>query len=255
MKFKNLSLAMIIALSTLTLFSCKKNSDSNISGFGKVELNLEHKIGLDTLQLITGNYTNANGDDFKINVLKYYLSNFSLTKANGTVVILPETYFLIDAGVKSTALQTFNNVPAGDYSKIDFIVGVDSIRNYTAAHTGVFDHSNGMYINQENGFIFLKLEGTSSKSTEPDKKIYFQVSGAKSPISALRKISISLPDGGLRVRENAKPKMHFNIDPTFLFKGETNINFGLMSVAVGEKAQVIANNYAKGMFVADHIHN
>lgn len=255
MNYKTISLAIVIALNALTLFSCKKNNDTGFTGFGSVELDFDHKIGSASLELETGNYLNANGDDFKVIALKYYLSNFSLTKADGSVVLLPESYLFVDASIASTTLQELKNVPAGDYTKINFTIGVDSLRNYTTSHTGVFDHSNGMFIDNNNGFIFLKLEGTSTKSALADNKLYYQISGAKPPISAIRKTSLSLHNGILKVRENTKPEMHLIVDPSFMFKGANIINFGLMPITVGEDALIIANNYAMGMFVVDHIHN
>lgn len=255
MNYKTISLAMLIASSTITLFSCKKNNDTDFSGFGSVELDFDHKIGSSKLELGTANYFNTIGDDFKVLTLKYYLSNFSLTRADGSVVILPETYLFIDAAIKTTTLQELHNVPAGDYTKINFFIGVDSLKNYTTAHIGVFNQANAMFIDKENGFIFLKFKGTSSKSPQINNQLNYQISGAKSPINALRKISISLPAGGLRVRENAKPEIHFYVDLSFLFKGENNINFGLTPIAFGADALIIANNYAKGMFDVNHIHN
>lgn len=256
MIFKNLSLAMIIALSALTLFSCKKNSDSNFTGSGAVELEFDHKIGTADLELGTGNYLNANGDDFKVTALKYRVSNLTFNSADGSKTVIPESYLLIDAADDKTNLQIIEKIPAGDYVSMDFVIGVDSLRNFAGAQTGSLDPAKGMFWSWNSGYIFVMLEGSSSKSTQIDNKLFFHVGGAKAPNNTVRKITLPFSSGGLRVRANSKPEIHLIVDASYLFKGVANINFATLSgFHGGPNAVTVANNYATGMFRIDHIHN
>ena len=93
--------------------SCKKDA-AEITGTGTVGLEFEHKVRTQALQIGTQSYVNAHGDDFKVSTFKYYISNISFQKADGSKITIPESYLLIDASDISSTLQTIADVPAGD---------------------------------------------------------------------------------------------------------------------------------------------
>jgi len=253
-KFKALAYAMVI----ITLASCKKNNNEEpvTTRLGKVNIEFEHKVGNQNLVLNTGTYTNANGDDFKVTSFKYRIANLTFNKADGNNVTIPESYLLIDAADQKTTLQTIENVPTGDYVSMEFLIGVDSLRNFAGAQTGALDPAKGMYWNWNTGYIFVMFEGTSSKSTQVDKKLFFHIGGAKAPNNTIRKVTLPFPAGGLRIRTNSQPQIHLMVDAASLFSGSANINFATTSgLHGGPNAITIANNYAMGMFKLDHIHN
>lgn len=251
--FKSLTFVALISI----IVSCKKNNNENaITGSGKVNLEFDNVVGTQELELNTGAYTNANGDDFKITTFKYYVSNLTFNKADGSKTFIPESYLLIDVANDTTTLQTIENVPAGDYVSMGFVIGVDSVRNFAGAQTGALDPAKGMFWSWNSGYIFVMLEGSSSKSTQTDNKIFFHVGGAKAPNNTVRKITLPFPAGGLRVRSNSQPEIHLLVDAAYLFKGVSNINFATLSgFHGGPNAMLIADNYAMGMFKLDHIHN
>ncbi|TAH01472.1 MAG: hypothetical protein EAZ15_07285 [Sphingobacteriales bacterium] len=251
--FKSLTCVALICI----IASCKKNNnEETLAGQGKVNLEFENKVGDQELELNTGAYTNANGDDFKITTFKYRISNITFNKADGSKNLIPESYLLIDAADEKTTLQTIEHVPAGDYVSMDFVIGVDSVRNFAGAQTGALDPAKGMYWSWNTGYIFVMLEGSSSKSTQADNKLAFHVGGAKAPNNTVRKVTLPFTAGGLRVRSNSQPEIHLLVDAAYLFKGTTNINFATLSgFHGGSDAVTIANNYATGMFKLDHIHN
>lgn len=249
--FKSLAFAALVC----TILSCKKNNNE-FTGSGKVNLEFDNMVGNQKLELDTGAYTNANGDDFKITTFKYRICNLTFNKADGSKTLIPESYLLIDAADEQTTLQTLDNVPAGDYVSMDFVIGVDSLRNFAGAQIGALDPAKGMYWSWNTGYIFVMLEGSSSKSTAKDNMLMFHVGGAKAPNNTVRKITLPLPAGGLRVRSNAKPEIHLKVDAAAMFKGTSIINFATLNgFHDGSSAVTLANNYAMGMFSVDHIHN
>ncbi len=256
---KSISIFKALAFATLIciIASCKKNTNEEITNsFGKVNLEFDNMLGNQVLELNTGNYINANGDDFKITTFKYYVSNLTFNKADGSQNLIPESYLLIDAADEKTTMQIIENVPAGDYVSMDFVIGVDSVRNFAGAQTGALDPEKGMFWSWNTGYIFVMLEGSSSKSTQVDNKLAFHVGGAKAPNNTIRKITLPFAAGGLRVRSNSQPEIHLFVDAAYLFKGITNINFATLSgFHGGPNGVTVANNYTTGMFKLDHIHN
>ena len=109
---------------SLSFASCKKDNTEIISDQkGNFTLEFENKVNDLPLILNTQNYINANGDNYTISTFKYYISNIKLSRADGTSYSLPESYYLIDASKPSSTLINLRDIPAGDYTKISYLIG------------------------------------------------------------------------------------------------------------------------------------
>ncbi len=133
---------VLCTLLTLAFTSCKKEEVINSNEKGSFTIEFENKVNGVPLVLNTQNYQNSNGESFNISTFKYYVSNIRLTKADGSFYTIPESYFLIDAAKLSSLLNNIKDIPAGDYTKISFIIGVDKERNLAGAQTGALDPRN-----------------------------------------------------------------------------------------------------------------
>ena len=220
-------------------------------------IEFEHQVNGAAMALNTTTYKNALGEDFKINIFKYYVSNIKLTKTDGTVYLVPESYFLIDQAKEDSKLITVRDVPTGDYNRIEYTIGVDYARNFAGAQTGALDPMNGMFWTWNSGYIFVKLEGTSPQSTATNQALTFHIGGVLDPNNTIRTFSTEINAANpLRIRTDQKPDMHFIVNAASLFTGTSNISFGTLNFTMGGAASVlVANNYAKGLFRLDHIHN
>jgi hypothetical protein len=176
---------MSIVVVAIVLSSCKKDNndttttttattattgstyDSGITftSNGKLTIAFNHTFGNQALALAPQSYVTAANDTVKFTQLLYYISNVTLTSANGTKVNLGN-YNLVGylAGQSSTVV--LNNIPAGRYTAVSYTIGVDSIANSTGVHTGALDPSNGMYWTWSTGYVFIRLKGRfSSQNT------------------------------------------------------------------------------------------
>ncbi len=256
MNFKNI---LIVLFTILTVFftSCKKTEPINIAEKGSFTLEFENKVGNLPLVLNTQSYNNANGDSFTISSFKYYVSNITLTNTNGLVYTLPENYILADASKPESLTTKLTNIPAGDYTKLAFTIGVDRERNFAGAQTGALDPTLGMFWTWNSGYIFVKLEGTSPQSTRANKSLIFHIGGVIDPNNTIRTFSTDFNNGNmLRIRSNKNPDLHFKVNAASLFTGNQNINFANLNFTMGgANSVIVANNYANGLFKLDHIHN
>lgn len=236
--------------------SCKKDTtEPDTTSTGSFEIEFEHRVGNQPFVLNSQSYLNANGDDFKVNVFKYYVSNLVLVKDDGSETVVPETYFLIDASDAASRFQQLNHIPAGDYKAIRFTVGVDSLRNHSGAQTGALDPARGMFWTWNSGYIFLMFEGSSTMSTAPGQKLTFHIGGSKAPNNTVRTVTQNF-NTLLRIRKDSRPELHFFVDVAALFKGVNTVEFSKFNFTMGgANAVIVADNYAKGMFRLDHIHN
>lgn len=257
-KMKISKYLMALLCPILLLSACKKNAEElPEDAKSSFTIEFEHQVNGAALALNTTTYKNARGEDFKINVFKYYVSNIKLTKTDGSSYLIPESYFLIDESKSSSKMITITDVPTGDYIKIEYTIGVDYARNFAGAQTGALDPINGMFWTWNSGYIFVKLEGTSPQSTAANNLLTFHIGGVVDPNNTIRTYSTEISAANpLRIRSDARPNMHFIVNAAALFMGTTDVSFATLNVTMGgPNSVIVANNYAKGMFRLDHIHN
>lgn len=134
-------------------------------------------------------YSLNNTDTLVINRFKYYISHIQLTNTEGKTIIPENQYYLIDiADEKSSSIQL--NVPAGNYTGIRFLLGVDSIRNVSGVQTGSLDPLHGMFWTWNSGYIMAKLEGTASSSMIAGKQFTYHIGGFRKHQNTTRLIQL-----------------------------------------------------------------
>ena len=256
----------IAAISVIILFaSCKKDDapvyNNNVRGELSVEF--DNINGSSDLFLNTGSYTNSSGETYKVTKLKYYVSNFSFTKTDGTVYTVPQdsSYFLVDESTGED--QVVLNVPEGEYSNVTFLLGVDSLRNTMdiTQRTGVLDptaEGADMYWGWNSGYIFFKMEGTTSASADGVFQYHIGgFGGYSSPtINNIKTISLDLTERGMpQVKAGKETNIHLMIDVAKFFDGVNTISLAANPLIMFDPySTVIADNFP-GMFRHDHTEN
>lgn len=265
---------LIVSLLTTILFiACKKDKmevyDPNVKS--ELTLKFDNIVGDKELQLNTGSYTNASGEQFSISVLQYFISNIELTTKDGRTYTLPqlESYFLVkeqDLASQNIKIQ----VPEGEYKTLKFVIGVDSLRSTKpiSERPGVLDPANyapgheGMYWSWNSGYIFYKMEGTSAAApADPsgNKKFRFHIGlfgGYSSPtLNNIKTKTIDLSVAGApKVKMGKKPSVHILHDVLKSMEGHTKVSLAeYPTVMVNPFSANIANNYVEG-FMHHHTH-
>ncbi len=255
-----------------SIVACSKEDgpapDSTVKGMLSVEF--DNIVGNKTLQLNTADYTNALGQSFKITRLQYFVSNIKVTNDAGEEYVVPQdsSYFLILGDDRSSRFAKVY-VPEGNYTKLSFVLGVDSLRSTMPVEqrTGVLDPTSdhggaGMYWTWNSGYIFFKMEGTSDAVPSADHKFYYHIGlyggyDISSPtINNVKEISVDLSKAGVpQVRNGFRSNIHLLVDALKALNGETNVSFTEKpTVMVDDYSQNIANNYVH-MFTHDHTEN
>lgn len=253
---------------TMFLTACKKDNDPayNRSVKAPVSIEFDNIAGGSDLQLNTGIYSNAPGQNFTVTKLKYYISNIQLTNTLGEVYTVPqnESYFLIDESVPAS-LKPVIYIPEGEYTRLNFVLGVDSLRNTmdVSQRTGVLDVSGAaadMYWSWNSGYIFFKLEGTAPAITTMGGIFQFHVGGfggySTPTVNNLQNYSIDLSArGSARVITGRTPNIHLFVDLMKAITGSTNIDFSTTSMIHSPNAAVAIRNNYSNMFTHDHTEN
>lgn len=243
------------------LASCKKDNPTYDARFrGILQLEFDNVVGSEDLRLTTGNYTNAVGEQFTVRSLRYFISNLRLTKTDGSEYIVPQdsSYFFIDESF------TNNNpslkIPEGEYNGITFMVGVDSLRSCldVSQRKGVLMPTVSNYLDENRGYVFFSMEGTSAQS--PQNRYQFEIAGfggKTSPtINNIKTVTLDLDAGGIaKIKEGNTTVVHILADIAKVFTGTSNISVAANPIIGFEPYSVnVSNNYAL-MFQHDHTHN
>jgi hypothetical protein len=219
---------------------------------GTVEINVTNVAGNQLLALGTGTYINQN-DTFTVNRYLYYISNIKLFRDDNFTYIEKESYHLLDQADTTSCKFTLKEVPYGNYTGIEFIIGVDAARNVSGAQTGALDPIHAMFWSWSQGYIFAKMEGTCASA--PLGGFTYHIGGFEGVGNSIVSAKPSFNGKHLHVSENPN-KIYLKSDIMEWFKTPITIDFASHgAVMSGKKSAEIANNYADMFTVSAITHN
>jgi hypothetical protein len=173
MKITHLS-TLIIAI--ILLVACGKETPPTIVTVATTNLSItfNNTVNGKTISSSDTNYRNAAGNLYTISLLKYYVSNLVLVDENNKEWFA-KNYNLIN--IDELAQNTFllKGIPTAKYTKMKFILGVDSLRNTTGVQDGFLDPSYGMLWDWNTGYIFFKHEGNYKNKVNEIKPLRFHL--------------------------------------------------------------------------------
>ncbi len=245
-------LSVTALMLSLLVSACeKKDPPAPETGVSTVKVEVANKVGTANLSLNNQWYLNEHSDSFTVSKLMYYLSNVQLVGAAGTYTEV-ESYHLVSQADAASLVLDLKDVPVGDYTKITFMIGVDSLRNVSGAQTGALDPVNGMFWSWNTGYIMLKLEGNSPKSPLTDGGLVFHAGGYKGQYAVQRTVSITLP-AAITVKKGVVNHIHLDADVLKMFKSPTLFDFATLHTihSEGKDAKNFADNYS-GMFTVSY---
>jgi len=277
-RFKTILLAGFL----LILASCSKKEDAapefdntNLAPFS-VEFDNIAGDRTFTINNTGALYTNNAGEKFSVSMLQYFISNIKVATADGkSYTVNPDSsYFLISGADKATRFAKVS-VPEGDYTKLTFTLGVDSLRSTMGIdkRTGVLDpaagghDSGGMYWGWNAGYIFFRFEGNSpviSDDTNGDptgkKQFKYHIGGfggySAPTINNIKTITVDLTKAGIaKVRKDRQSNVHLFVDVMKVFNGKNSFRIAEHpNVMFSNYSLNIASNLAE-MFRHDHTEN
>jgi hypothetical protein len=155
-------------------------------GQKRIVIKFEHIANGKKIVLNDSMYENNFGEKYTISKLKYYVSNIIFTTKGQREI--DKKIHLIDASKNDSIVKIDGRKIIG----ISFTIGVDSALNCSGAQSGTLDPLNDMFWTWNNGYVFFKLEGTSSSSTADKNRIEQHIGGYKGEYKAMRKIFLPI---------------------------------------------------------------
>jgi hypothetical protein len=211
----------------------------------RMVVNFEHQVNGQPLEFHTKEYTNAAGNKYNVTLLKYYISNVTLTNSqNGEVFREKDSYHLINPTENKTSF-TLNNVPQKKYDRLSFSIGVDSVANQSLDQPGDLNPNNDMAWNWNTGYVFLKLEGNHVKPNNGGNQGVLLHVG-----NNVNYKTLTFPiTGDVTFAPDKIFNANMQVDVNALLEGPNEIDFNtIFNVMGGQNAAKIAENYADGVF-------
>lgn len=257
-KTNSLFLAAIVFALAGGLYSCKKDkkdggNTNTETPKGNLKIEFEH-VWTETQEFaFNTNFVQPdNKDTVNISLLRYYISNIKLKRTNGTWWSQTESYYLVDPSKTNGNMLTVKDIPQGDYTEIEYTIGVDSARNVSGAQTGVLSTTEDMFWSWNSGYIFWKCEGTSPQS--PTKTFKYHIGGFSGANKAIRINRHTFNGGVLSVKTSALPQMHLMVHVSEIWNTTTKIGTLSNVQMPGSSAAELSASFA-GAFEFEHIHN
>lgn len=238
---RKVSIYILIAITALQI-SCKKmniiSNDKNLS----VNISFKNFVGSDSLEL-NKVLTTSLGEQITISNFKYYISNIAFKNTATQKWFAPKNlYFLIDENIAESKNIRLT-IPNKNYDAIEFMIGVDSLRNVSGVQTGALDPAKGMFWTWNSGYIQAKLEGYSPVAKSINEKFTYHIGGFKQNENTVRKVILSLKN-----KKEEKSTLAINIaaDADKWFNGiyKLKIADSSFTMTPGKLAVQFADNYA-----------
>jgi len=186
-------------------------------------------------------YVDEHGDTLYIDALRFYLTNISFTGYDNA---LNTNSFLYDAADSDTHSFVIKKIPGGNYSILQFTVGVDSIANTSGANDGDLDPVHGMYWAWNSGYIMARLEGRASVCRTLHHAFEFHIGGYKHPFNTARVVALRLPPT-FAIGKRGIPVISLKVDVSAFFTQNLDLAKVNNIVTPGREASSMADKYAK----------
>lgn len=139
------------------------------------------------IELNKSYYLKLLKDSVIITNLKFYISNLELYDNQMLKLKYEKKYILIDVEKPDTYIINYD----GNFNRIKFQLGIDSLVNVSGAFGGDLDPTNGMYWTWQSGYINFKLEGVSKSCKTRNNIFQFHLGGYQQPYKTLIQMDVT----------------------------------------------------------------
>ncbi len=245
-KYSIVLLLFFIETSFQQKTSSAKNTDAT------VRLIFINMVKNSQLVLNDSTYVNPFNETYTISKFRYYATN--IVFENDKDGFKEEnSYHLIDESKPASKTITVA-LPAGNYTAVQFLLGVDSLHNVSGAQSGDLDPDKDMFWTWNSGYVMAKIEGNSPASTIVNHKFEYHIGGYSGPNNVLKEIRLSFPVSGYKFKSGKSYSIFIMADINAWWQSVHDLKIAEHPAIAtpGALAKEISDNYAN-MFHLDKI--
>lgn len=248
---------IVLILVALGFMSCN-NDDDNATTNVNTSFNFTHNW--DGTAIANSNfnsiqYTNANGEQLSIELLRYLISDVTFTKQNGETIVIDD-YNLIDVTNNANMSFTPNiQIPTGTYSNVSFTFGFDAEDNTDGAYSDLnaanWNVPNIPTLGNVGGYHYMQLEGRfiNSGNTETGYQYHTirAADGNTSPPTILDTF-IDVDLGEITITNNISIEVQMNIAEWFKNPNTWDLDVLNSVLMPNYDAQIMMNQNGQNVF-------
>jgi hypothetical protein len=234
------------------LFSaCSENESKKKDETEKVILEVQFFVKDKPLKLLQ-EYQNDLNQNYLLESFKFYLSNFEFESVSTSEIFkVEDSYLLFSADREKNTFSREILIKKGEFDKMNFFIGVDSIKNTSLDNSGDLDISNSMAWDWNTGYKFVVMEGkyfNNPANLNSSIPLVFHIGLNPN----YKKVSLSFDtvnEKGIfsTNNENANKKIVLRVDLNDFFSSPNQINFNeINNIMGGEKSLLLSQNYESG---------
>ncbi|RZJ30683.1 MAG: hypothetical protein EOO48_04305 [Flavobacterium sp.] len=262
---KTIKNLVALAAMAVACFSCSNDDGGAPTGTGNLGIEFDNAFKNNDLVLGSPGNITSLGESLTISNVKYIISNIVLTKEDGSTFTYPksDSYFIVDESDENTHVLELESIPAGNYNKVTFGVGVDESQyNLGESAQGGFlsvATAAGMLPDWPNGFTSLSMAGQFTSPTVSATTDFLVKTGKTPNQYNYTEVTLDLPTKAL-VRTNITPEIHIVADVSKVIDGNNkialseHINSGSVTITDGSLINQMVANFPQ-MFSVAHVHN
>src|SRR5574344_17088 len=233
--------------------------------WGTIELNFAHKINQKDITYNQLAYTNAAGNLYQVNEIKYFISSVYFIKENDQVVKVAQQSGLhyTDNTYPNTLKWTIENMEEGDYKGIYFVVGLNEEDN--VSHRFVNPPESNFFWPEVlgGGYHYMQINGKFQDQNGTLKNMNFHTgigriyANADSTSYAYihNYFTVNLPvDFVVKKNKTTVLELCMNIENWFKNPYVYDLNYFGSSIMQNQKAQeIIKENGKKDVFTIQYL--
>lgn len=248
---KNCSIIFMASIFCFSFWACKKE----VKKVNPVSMELVHVFDQAAFRADSSTlYELSDGTQVSFYNLRYYLSNIRLKNDQGQWWEEEDSYHIINASDRDISLSL--DIPEGNYTEIHYLIGVDSVKNFSGAQNGALSPSNGMFWSWQTGYIFLKSEGICPQINSSNQFFIHHIGGFQSPNNAIQTVHHTLPQK-LEIKSGSNNKITLEVNVKNLYdRSENRISIpNLTNIHHPSSNAVRVSNNFPHMFSVRNIQN
>lgn len=240
----------------LVLFSCKENDSKKEDETEKVTVELQFFVGNQPLNLLEY-YQNDLNQTYLLESFKFYLSNFEFESASSNEIFkVEDSYYLFSADREKNTFEREILLKKGEYSKMNFFIGVDSIKNTSLDNTGDLDISNSMAWDWNTGYKFVVMEGRyfeNPSDLNSSIPLVFHI-GLNQNYKKINLNFDTINEKGIFSTNNTNKKIVLRVDLNDFFSSPNQIDFNQINSIMGVRnSDLFSQNYETGFVTLKEI--
>lgn len=251
---KNLFKYSLLLFVFVFCISCSTNESKKQDETEKVTLEVQFFVKDVPLKLLQ-EYQNDINQKYLLENFKFYLSNFEFESASTNEIFkVEDSYLLFSADREKNIFEKEILVKKGEFSKMNFSIGVDSIKNTSLDNTGDLDISNSMAWDWNTGYKFVVMEGkyfNNLSNLNSSIPLVFHI-GLNPSYTTLNLDFETMNEKGILTIDDKEHRIVLRVDLNNFFSSPNQINFDEINNVMG-KSLILTENYQKNFITLQEI--